>query len=104
MNCKTRPDEDDGFGQIIPLCREFTLSRVNPQSRAFAAILGGTIIGPVVEVQIVKIRDQHGLEILSPNDKERTSNVMIFRGKSRFVDEVHIPHARLTRSSAEIAH
>ena len=35
MNCKTRPDEDDGFGQIIPLCREYKLSRVRPQSRAF---------------------------------------------------------------------
>ena len=27
-------DEDDGFGQIIPLCRGHTLSRVNPRSRA----------------------------------------------------------------------
>ena len=25
MSYKTRPDEDDGFGQIIPLCREYTL-------------------------------------------------------------------------------
>ena len=30
MSYKTRPDEDDGFGQITPLCREYTLSRVNP--------------------------------------------------------------------------
>ena len=60
MSYKTRLDEDDGFGQIIPLCREYTLSRVNPQSRASAAMPGGTIIGPVIEVQIVKILDQHG--------------------------------------------
>ena len=53
MSYKTRPNEDDGFGEIIPLCREYTLSRVNPQSRAFAAISGGTIIGPVIEVHIV---------------------------------------------------
>ena len=53
----------------------------------------GTIIGPVIEVQIVKFLDQYGLEIAipSPNERERTTNVMISRGKSRFVDEIHIP-------------
>ena len=55
---QTRPDEDDGFGQLIPLCREYTLSQAHPQSNFFAAILGGTIIGPVIEVQIVKIREK----------------------------------------------
>ena len=52
VSYKTRPDEDNGFRQIIPLCREYTLSRVSPQSRAFAAIPGGTIIGPVIEVPV----------------------------------------------------
>ena len=85
------------------LCREYTLSRVNPQSRAFAAIPGGRIIGPVNEVQIVKILDQCGLEnaIPSPNDRERTSHFLISGGKSRFLGEVHIPNAEL-RSSAEL--
>ena len=43
-------------------------------------------IGPVIEVQIVKILDQYGLEtaIPSPNDSTRTSHVMISRGRSRF--------------------
>ena len=54
LSNKTRPDEDDGFRQIIPLCREYTLSQVNPRSRVLAAIPGGTIIGPVIEVHIVK--------------------------------------------------
>ena len=59
-------------------CREYTLSRVNPQSRAFAAIPGGTIIGPVIEVQIVKILYQYGLEIAIPSPcVRRTSTVMI---------------------------
>ena len=103
MNSKTRPDEDDGFGQIIPYCREYILSRAHPQSRIFAALPGGTIIGPVIEVQIVKIIDHCGFEIAvpSPNDRERTFYVMISRGKSRFVDEVHIPNAEL-RSSADL--
>ena len=62
MSYKTRLDEDDGFGQIISFCRERTLSRVNPRSRVFAAIPGGTIIGPVIEVQFMKILDSYGLE------------------------------------------
>ena len=64
-----------------------------PQSRAFAANPGRTVIGPV----ILKILDQYGLEIAlpSPNDGLRTSYVMKSRGKSRFVDEIHIPNAEL---------
>ena len=59
-------------------------------------------MGPVIEVQIVKILDQYGLEIAIPslNEREQTSYVMISRQKSRFVDEIHIPNATL-RSSAE---
>ena len=51
----------------------------------------------------MKILDQYGLEIAipSPNDRERTSNVMISRGKSRFVDAIHIPNAEL-RTRAEL--
>ena len=46
MSFKTKPDEDDGFGDPIPVCREYTLPRANPLSRAYAAILGEAIIGP----------------------------------------------------------
>ena len=76
---------------------------MNPPSRAFPAIPGGTIIGPVIEVQIVKILHQYGLEIAipSPNDTERTSYVMISRGERRSVDEVLFSNAGL-RSSAEL--
>ena len=61
------------------------------------------MIGPVIEVQIVEILDQCGLEIAipSPNDRERTSYVMISKGKGLFVDEVHFPNAELG-SSAEL--
>ena len=48
MNCKTT--RDNGFGQIIPLCREYTFHRASSRCRVFAAILGGTIGGPVIEV------------------------------------------------------
>ena len=51
----------------------------------------------------MKILDQYGLEIAipSPNDRERTSYVMISRGKSRFVDAIHIPNVEL-RTRAEL--
>ena len=44
-------------------------------------------MGPVIEVQIVNILDQYGLEIAIPslNEREQTSYVMISRRKSRFV-------------------
>ena len=92
------------MGRSFQLCREeYTLSRVNPQSGASSAISGGTIFGPVIKVQIAKILDQCGLEIAIPSstDTKRTSYVMISTGKSRFVDEVHVPKAEL-RSSAEL--
>ena len=41
------------------------------------------------------------LQFHHPNDGERTSYVMISRGKIRFVDEIHIPNAEL-KSSAEL--
>ena len=52
--------------------------------------------------QIVKIHDQYGFEIAipSPNERERTSCVMMSRGRSRFVDEIHIPKAELRASAA----
>ena len=67
------------LGRSFHYAENFTRSRLNPHSRAFAAIPGGTIIGPVIEVQIVKILDQYGLETAfpSPNDKRRTSYIMI---------------------------
>ena len=104
MRYKTKPDEDDGFGDPIPECREYTLPRANPQSGAYAAILGETIIGPVIEVHVVPVFGTHGLEIEipSPNNPKRTSWVLICRGKSRFVDELHIPNVRHTLTIAEL--
>ena len=86
--------EDDGFGEIITFFENtHFLECKHPQSRAYAAILERTIIGPGIEVQIVKILDNLGLEIAipSPKNPSRTSCVLISKGKSRFVDELHIP-------------
>ena len=57
---KSRLDEVDGWGTITPLCRECTLSRSFPKSHVVAAVPEGAIIGPVLEVQSVKILDGKG--------------------------------------------
>ena len=96
MSYKTRPDEDDGFAQIIPLCRKYTFSQVNPQSRSYAAILEGTIVGPVIEVHIVKILDNFEFEIAipSPNNPRRTSYVLISGGEESTRERIAYPKCR----------
>ena len=105
MMYKTRLDEDDGSWQLCSiLSRIHTFSsKANPQSRFFAAILGRTEIGPVIEFQIVKILDQYGPEIAIPllHKNETTSHVMITRGTNRFEDEVHDHNVEL-RPSTEL--
>ena len=52
---------------ISPLCREYTYSRSFPKSQVLAAILEGTITGPVLEVQFVKNLDGHGIKVAIPS-------------------------------------
>ena len=77
---QTRPDEDDVFGQFIPF---FLRIHTPPQSRFFAAILGGSTIGPVIAVHIVKFHGKYGLEIATPypNNPTRTSYVVISQSR-----------------------
>ena len=49
-------------------CREYTLPRADPQSRADAAIPGGTEIGPVIEVIT-------SYNFLATMDSERNENL-----------------------------
>ena len=95
---KTKSDEVDDFGQITPLCREYTLSLVSSQFRAHAVILEGQlldqIIGPVIEVHIannIRIWDLQSQFHLHPIPK-RTSWGLISKGKSRFVNELRVSH------------
>ena len=74
-----------------------------PTIQSVAAILGGTLIGPVIEDQSVKILTNVDLELQSHHPMIRNAHLMflISRGKSRFVDEVHNPNAEI-RSSADL--
>ena len=54
------------------------------------AIPGGTTIGPVLEVRIVKILEEYGIEIANPSlaKPANTSYVVISRETERFVNEI----------------
>ena len=42
-------------------------SRAHPESQAYGAIPGGTIVGPFIEVRTVKNLEEFGLEISIPS-------------------------------------
>ena len=91
MCYKTIPDVDDGFGDRPPSCREYTLPGEDSDSRIYAAIPGQTTSGPVLQVHITRYLDISGtaIQILPTTTKDRTSWVVICRGKSRYV-ELHL--------------
>ena len=68
-----------------------------------AAIPEGTIIGPVLEVHIVKILDGYGIEVAIPSiaNPANTTYVVISRETSRVVNEIH-DHKEELRSSNEL--
>ena len=100
---QVRPDGEDGWRNITPPCREFSCSRVFSQAKPLEAIPAGTIIGPIQEVQIVKILDEYvvGLAILSICKPGDVTYVVISRETERFVNEIHTHEARI-RSSCEL--
>ena len=51
---KIRPNADDGWGEITILYREYLSSRSYPKTKAWSAVPEGTVIGPVLEVHVVK--------------------------------------------------
>ena len=103
MSYNTRPDADDGFGQIIPLYREYKLTPVNPQSRALQQFLEEHLLDQSLKSRASKFSTSVDLELQSHHPMIRNAHLMflISRGKSRFVDEVHNPNAEI-RSSADL--
>ena len=66
-------------------------SRSYPKAQALAALPEGTIIGPILEVRIVKIHGEYGIEVAIPSiaNSTYTSYVVISREAERFVNEIH---------------
>ena len=78
-------------------------SRSYPKNQALAAIPEGTVVGPVLEVHIVKIVDGYGIEVAIPSVAHPvdTSYVGKTRETERFVHEIH-DHKEELRSSNEL--
>ena len=91
MSHTTIPDVDDGFGDRTPACREYTLHHSDSDYGIYAAIPGQTLIGPVLQVHIIQFLGTSGIEIQIPSTttQNRTSWVVICRGKNRYVDVSH---------------
>ena len=99
---QVRPDGEDGWGQIAPLCREYTCSRVFTQAKPLGAIPSGTIIRPIQEVHVVKLLDEHEVEVAIPSVcKTDVTYVVISTETERFVNDIHTREAK-TRSSREL--
>ena len=100
---KIRPGGDEGWGTITPLFREYWSSRSYPKTKALSAIPEGTIIGPDLEVHIVKFLGGYGIKVAIPSvaNPMDTSYVVISRETERFVNETH-DHKEELRSSNEL--
>ena len=92
MSNKTIPDEDDGFGDRTQSRREYTVPRANSDSRIYATIPGQTFIGLVLQVHVIHYLGINGIEFQIPSTttQERTSWVVICRGKNRYVENLHL--------------
>ena len=89
--CRTVLHVDDEFGDGTPVCREFTCSRADSDSRLFVDIRERRIIGPVLLVPLSKFLGNYGMEIQIIHDFAYTHvRGNICRGQNRFVEEV--PH------------
>ena len=67
---------------------KYSSSRSYPKTKALSAVPEGTIIGPVLEVHVVKILDADGMEVAiqSIANAEYTTYVLKFRNEERFVN------------------
>ena len=87
---RTIQDLDDGFGDRIAACREYTFPRDDPESEIKLWIEGHTRIGPVLRVKTTCYLNVHGIEIQIPSTSGTGSRswVVISRGPNRYVDEL----------------
>ena len=83
-------DEDDGFGDRTPVCREYTSPTAESDARNFAAIKQRTIIGTVLQIHAKKCLDIYGIEMQIPStiSPKKNSWVVICRGQNRHVQEL----------------
>ena len=72
MYYKTGEDVDDGFGQFIASCREYTSSRIHPDSEAKFSMFKYTEIGLLLDVKVICHHNVHGMKIQIPSSVDKT--------------------------------
>ena len=81
---------DDGFGNFIASCREYTFSRTHPDSEAKLWIFYYTETVLVLDVKVICHHNVHGIEIQVPSTSGDKTNVwfVMSRSSNRDVDEL----------------
>ena len=102
--CRTHPDMVDGSGGVTPACRDYSDLHEKKGSTVLGVIPQGTVIGPLQQVVIVKIMGTCGTEIELPSTTRvgQLTWVMMCRGYTRCMDEVHVPMSYYNIPSKEL--
>ena len=81
---------NDGFGNLIASCREYTQSRIHRNCEVKLWIQKNTEIGPVRDAKIICHHGRPEIENQPPSPSGDHTNVwvVISRGQNRFVDEL----------------
>ena len=86
MYCKTGDDVDDGFGNFVESCREHTVSRTHPDSKAKLRIYNYMKIGLVLDVKVICHHNVYWIEIQIPSTVGDRTNVWVVISRSRNLD------------------
>ena len=94
---------NDGFGNLIASCREYTLSRTHRDSEVKLWIQKYTEIGPARAAKIICPHDVHGLEIRTTSTSGDDTNVwvVISRGPNRYLDELRYRDSEISLEEAD---
>ena len=90
MYYSTSDGTNDGFGNLMASCREYTLPRAHKDSVVKLWVQRYTEIGPVLEVKTFCHLHVHGIDIQIPSASGDNTNVwvVISRGPNGYVDEL----------------
>ena len=81
--------DDDGWGQRSSMCKEHTAPKNREDSKPYASIDAGKVIGLVLNIGIATVIDVPGIEVQVPSLSSPGYSVwvLISRGHERFVNE-----------------
>ena len=85
MRWRTLQDLNYGFGDRTGSCREYTLSRDDPQSDIMLWTTGNTEIGPVLEVMTCCQLDVHGIEFLTWLSYDEMTQMVLLKALKKLI-------------------